>query len=258
MTNPAEAAKKAFDAKVKESDEFVNKMKKEIEQAEKRAKEKKVLEKQVASHKKTIEEHEATISKLQSDLEKLSELRSKEKEDHDAELVTTREAVKNAEEYCAGRFASFSELLSSEMSFLFCLFGLFLSISSPFAYTFAILAVYSTNPEAEQAHMAKFAGLMKKEYTPKTMEFALAQGLLTMRCTKAKKYAEETMGATLGLKNYLSSGKEVRVHLDTVVRTLQEAPQQIARWKRSSARSGANYALALTKAHFSEKVHNLE
>jgi len=111
------------------------------------------------------------------------------KEDHDAELVTTREAVKNAEEYCAGRFASFSELLSSEMSFLFCLFGLFLSISSPFSYTFAILAVYSTNPEAEQAHMAKFAELMKKEYTPKTMEFALAQGLLTMRCTKAKKYA---------------------------------------------------------------------
>src|SRR3954466_10507976 len=31
---------------------------------------------------------------------------------------------------------------------------------------------------------------------------------------------------------------------------LQAAPQQIARWKRSSARSGANYALALTKAHF--------
>ena len=37
----AEAAKKAFDAKVKESEDFVNKMKKEIEQAEKRAKEKK-------------------------------------------------------------------------------------------------------------------------------------------------------------------------------------------------------------------------
>ena len=57
--------------------------------------------------------------------------------------------------------------------------------------------------------MAKFAELMKKEYTPKTMEFALAQGLLTMRCTKAKKYAEDTMGATLGLKNYLSSGKKI-------------------------------------------------
>ena len=46
--------------------------------------------------------------------------------------------------------------------------------------------------------MAKFAELMKKDYTPRTMEFALAQGLLMMRCTKAKKYAEETMGATLG------------------------------------------------------------
>ena len=73
--------------------------------------------------------------------------------------------------------------------------------------------------------MAKFAELMQKEYTPQTMEFALAQGLLTMRCTKAKKYAEETMGATLGLKNYMSSVKENRVHVDTVVPTLQAAPQ---------------------------------
>src|SRR3954468_21376196 len=77
-----------------------------------------------------------------------------------------------------------------------------------------------------------------------------------MRCTKAKKYAEETMGATLGLKNYLSPSEEGRVHLDTVVPMLQAAP--IARWKRSSARSGANYALALTKTHFSEKIHNIE
>ena len=106
--------------------------------------------------------------------------------------------------------------------------------------------------------MAKFAELMKKEYTPKSMEFALAQGLLTMRCTKAKKYAEETMDATLGLKKYLSPAGEARVHLDTLVSTLQEAPPQIARWKRSSARSGANYALALTKAHFADKIHNLE
>ena len=116
----AEAAKKALDAKVKESDEFVNKMKKEIEQAEKRAKEKKVLENQVASHKKTIEEHEATISKLQSDLHKLSELRSKEKKEHDIELAATRESVKNAEEYCAGRFASFSEMLSSNIFSTLC------------------------------------------------------------------------------------------------------------------------------------------
>src|SRR4051812_45922242 len=79
-----------------------------------------------------------------------------------------------------------------------------------------------------------------------------------MRCTKAKKYAEETKGDTLGLKNYISPDKENRVHLDTVVPTLQAASQQIARWKRSSARSGANYALALTMAHFSERIHNLE
>ena len=68
MIESAEAAKKAFDAKVKESDDCVNKMKKEIEQAEKRAKEKKVLEKQVISHKNTIEANESAISKLQSDL----------------------------------------------------------------------------------------------------------------------------------------------------------------------------------------------
>jgi hypothetical protein len=126
-------------------------------------------------------------------------------------------------------------------------------------YTIIVFTVYSTNPEAEQAHMAQFAELMKKDnYTPRTTEFALSRGLLTMRCAKAKKYAEETMGATLGLKNYVSPTEENRVHLDTVVPVLQAAPQQIARWKRSSARSGANYALALTKAHFSEKVHNLE
>ena len=107
--------------------------------------------------------------------------------------------------------------------------------------------------------MDKYAKLMKKDnYTPKTMEFSLAKGLLTMRCTKAKKYAGETVGAILGLKNFISPDKANRVHLDTVVPTLQAAPQQISRWKRSSARSGANYALALTKAHFSEKIHNLE
>ena len=120
MVESAEAAKKAFDAKVKESDDFVNKMKKEIEQAEKRTKEKKVLEKQVAGHKKTIEEHEATVSKLQSDLQKLSELCSKEQEEHKAELATTRESVKNVEEYCAGRFASFSEMLSSNVLSTLC------------------------------------------------------------------------------------------------------------------------------------------
>ena len=81
----------------------------------------------MASHKKTNEEHEAAISKLQSDQQKLSELRSKEKEDHEVELAVTRESMKNAEEYCAGRFASFSELLSSKMPFPLCFFDLFLS-----------------------------------------------------------------------------------------------------------------------------------
>ena len=112
----AEAAKKAFDAKVKENDEFVSKMKKEIENVSKRAREKKVLESQVAGYKKTLEEQEATISKLQSDLQRLSELRSKENEEHEAELAAAREAVKNAEEYCAGRFGAFSESLSSRLS----------------------------------------------------------------------------------------------------------------------------------------------
>lgn len=107
--------------------------------------------------------------------------------------------------------------------------------------------------------MAEFAEIMKKDnYTPVTTEFALARGLLTMRCTKAAKFAEETMGATLTLKNTMSPGEDNRVSLDSVVPFLQAAPQQFARWKRSSARSGANYALALTKAHFTERVHNLE
>ena len=107
--------------------------------------------------------------------------------------------------------------------------------------------------------MAEFAEMMKRDnYTPVTTEFALARGLLTMRCAKAKKIAKEVMGATLTLKNKLSPGEGSRVTLDTVVPILQEAPQQVARWKRSAAWSGANYALALTKAHFPERVHNLE
>ena len=60
MVESAEAAKKAFKAKVKESDDFVNKMKKEIEQAEKHAKEKKALENQVAAHKKLLKNYNPT------------------------------------------------------------------------------------------------------------------------------------------------------------------------------------------------------
>src|SRR3954464_1383831 len=121
------------------------------------------------------------------------------------------------------------------------------------------LAAYGTDPEVEQARMADFAEIMKGDnYTPVTTEFALARGMLTMRCAKAKKFAEQVMGATLALRSKLSPGEGSRVKLDTVVPILQEAPQQLARWKRFAARSGANYALALTKAHFPERVHNLE
>src|ERR1043165_4329146 len=116
MVESAEAAKKAFDAKVKESDDFLKKMKKEIEQAEKRAKEKKALEKQIVYYKKAIEENEASIAILEPDLQKSSELRETEKEAHKAELKKTQNAVKTAEEYCAGRFSSFSEMLSSKLS----------------------------------------------------------------------------------------------------------------------------------------------
>ena len=124
---------------------------------------------------------------------------------------------------------------------------------------FSFDAAYGTDPEAERARMAEFAEFMKRDnYTPVTTEFALARGLLTMRCAKAKKFAEEVMGATLALKSKLSPDEGSRVKLDTVVPILQEAPHQLARWKRSAARSGANYALALTKAHFPERVHNLE
>src|SRR3954470_24221602 len=110
----AEAAKKAFDAKVKENDDFVAKMKKEIDQAEKRAKEKKALEKSLHHYKETVKENEASIAKLESDLAKLSELRTKEEKDHKAELESTRKSVKDAKEYCARRFAVFSETLSGE------------------------------------------------------------------------------------------------------------------------------------------------
>ena len=100
---------------------------------------------------------------------------------------------------------------------------------------------------------------MKKDnYAPKTVKFAQSLGLLTMRTTKASKFAKEVMGATLSLKNSMMPNEDNRVSLDSVVPFLQSAPQQLARWKRSSAQSGANYALALTKAHFPDRVHNLE
>src|SRR3954469_10341015 len=110
---------------------------------------------------------------------------------------------------------------------------------------FLVGAAYGTDPEAEQAQMAVFAEMMKRDnYTLVTTEFALARGLLTMRCAKAKKFSKEVMGATLALKSKLSPDEGNRVKLDTVVPILQEAPHQLARWKRSAARSRANYALA--------------
>lgn len=102
-------------------------MKKEIEQTDKRAK-------QMASHKKALEEKESAISKLQSDLQKLSELRAKDKEEHEAALAAAREAVRSTEEYCTGRFAVFCEMLSSKTLLFsmnptcFCLVSLIQSV----------------------------------------------------------------------------------------------------------------------------------
>src|SRR3954468_14587731 len=98
-----------------------------------------------------------------------------------------------------------------------------------------LLAAYGTNLEAEKDRMAEFAKIMKRDnYTPVTTEFALARGLLTMRCAKAAKFTEETMGATLALKNSMSPRESSRVKLNLVVPFLQSAPQQFTRWKQSS------------------------
>src|SRR4051812_24647821 len=87
------------------------------------------------------------------------------------------------------------------------------------------LVVYATGPEAELAWLAEFAESMKRDnYTPVTTEFSLARGLLTMRCAKAAKIVEETMGATLALKNSMSPGEDNRVKLDSVIPFLQATP----------------------------------
>ena len=99
-----EAAKKAFDAKVKEHDDFVQKIKKELEQTERRAKEKKSLEKQVHDLQETKKKDDAMIAKLQSDLQKLSELRVEEKKAFESELKKSQQSLEHAEIYCAGRF----------------------------------------------------------------------------------------------------------------------------------------------------------
>ena len=110
----AEAAQKAFDAKVKEHDDFVQKIKKELEQTERRAKEKKSLEKQVHDLQETKKKDDAMIVKLQSDLQKLSELRVEEKKAFESELGKSQQSLQHAEIYCAGRFEFFSEKLSGK------------------------------------------------------------------------------------------------------------------------------------------------
>ena len=107
--------------------------------------------------------------------------------------------------------------------------------------------------------MDEFGEIMRRDdYAPRTVQLAQSLGLLTMRTTQASKFANEVMGATLSLKNNIMPNEDNRVSLASVVPFLQAAPQHIARWKRSSARSGANYALALIKAYFPDRVHNLE
>ena len=65
----------------------MQKMKKEIDQAERRANEKLFLEKQVKELQDAKKKDEAMLAKLQSDLEKIIELRSREKDAHKAEMV---------------------------------------------------------------------------------------------------------------------------------------------------------------------------
>src|SRR4051812_8239916 len=103
-------------------------MKKEIEQVERRAKEKKTLDTSLYHYKQAVKENEACISKLESDLEKLSKLHAEDEKKHQAELETTRKAVRTAEEYCAGWFAVFSEALSGEFCRPSCDRDLFLSL----------------------------------------------------------------------------------------------------------------------------------
>ena len=76
--------------------------------------------------------------------------------------------------------------------------------------------------------MDEFGEIMKKDdYTPKTVKFAQSLGLLTMRTTKASKFANEVMGATLSLKNIMMPNEDNRVSLDSVVPFLQSAPNKL-------------------------------
>lgn len=227
----ADAAKEAFDAKVKEHDDFVRSMKKEIDQVKRRAKEKQTLVKQLQELQEAKKKDENSIAKLQSDLQKISELRQKEKERYDLELVQSKADLKAGEGFCAARFDMFSEKLS----------------------------VFATDPEIEKAKVDDYGEIFKREaYSPSSVDFAKSLGRLHIRTQQAERFANEVVEATLSLKNFLWQTEEHRVNVDSAVQCLQAVPNQVARWKRSSARSGANYALALTKAHLPDKVHNLE
>ena len=111
-----DATKKPFDAKVKENDDFVQKMKKEIDQAERRAKEKKLLEKQVQELLEAKKKDDVALAKLQSNLEKVSDLQAKEKELYEFELEKSRQMLEDAENCCTGRFDVFSKKLTGRFN----------------------------------------------------------------------------------------------------------------------------------------------
>ena len=77
--------------------------------------------------------------------------------------------------------------------------------------------------------MDEFGEIMKKDaYTPKSVKFAQSLRLLHMHTTKASKFANEVMGATLSLKNSMIPSEDNQVSLNSIVPFLQSAPQQIA------------------------------
>ena len=101
----------------------MQKMKKEIEQAERRAREKKSLEKQIHDLQEAKKKDDALLVKAQSDLQKLSELRVEEKKAFESELKKSQQSLEHAENYCAGRFAFFSQKLSGKYLVVFLVFS---------------------------------------------------------------------------------------------------------------------------------------
>ena len=87
---------------VKENDDFVQKMKKEIDQAKRCAREKRSLEKQVQELQDEKKKDEVTLAQLQSDLKKVIGQLSQGRHTHKTEMI-------EVEKYCAGRFAVVSK-----------------------------------------------------------------------------------------------------------------------------------------------------